>query len=57
MKLIETEGRPIEYEEAPNMSKEAVDRINVLMKMTPEQVQAVIDGKAKMPEISGAAAK
>lgn len=42
-RIISTEGKPLRREEHPEMSQEKFDRINKLMQMTPEQVQAMID--------------
>ncbi|HLP03645.1 MAG TPA: hypothetical protein VK163_16580 [Opitutaceae bacterium] len=43
LRIISTEGKPLRREDHPEMSQEKFDRINKLMQMTPEQVQALID--------------
>ncbi|HLP08923.1 MAG TPA: hypothetical protein VK178_12225 [Opitutaceae bacterium] len=43
VRIISTEGKPLRREDHPEMSQEKFDRINKLMQMTPEQVQALID--------------
>jgi len=47
VQLIETEGRPLKHGEVEGLSDEATDRINSLMKMTPEQVEAMIAEREK----------
>ncbi len=43
MRIIATEGKPLRPEDHPEMSQEKLDRLNKLMQMTPEQVQALIN--------------
>lgn len=50
VRLYNTGGKPLRYEDAPNLSKEAVDRVNQLQTMSKEQVDAMIQARKQAKE-------
>ena len=53
LSIIDTGGRPVKYGEIEGLPNESVDRLNKLMSMPPEQVEAMIAERKK----SGASGK
>lgn len=47
LSIIDTGGRPLKYGELEGYSNESIDRLNKLMTMTPEQVEAMIAERKK----------